>query len=95
MIHILARITAKPGSTEQVHAALLDLVSQTRREPGCKLYTLFQRDDEPTVFMTVEQWLDQASADAHMRTAHLAAAMAQAGPHLAAAPEIHRYTALA
>ncbi len=95
MIHILARITAKPGSTEQVRAALLELVRHTRQEPGCKLYTLFQRDDEPTVFMTVEQWLDQASAEAHMRTAHIAAAMAQTGPHLAAPPEIHAYAALA
>lgn len=45
--------------------------------------------------MTVEQWLDQASADAHLRSAHIAAAMVQAGPHLAAAPETHQYTALA
>ncbi|MHB1667172.1 MAG: putative quinol monooxygenase [Thiomonas sp.] len=85
MIHILARI----------RAALLGLVKHTRQEPGCKLGTLFQREDEPTVFMTVEQWLDQASADAHLRSAHIAAAMVQAGPHLAAAPEIHQYTALA
>lgn len=94
MIHILARITAKPGSAEVVSAALLALAKHTRQEAGCKLYTLFQREDEPTVFMTVEQWQDQASADAHLRTPHIAAALSQAGPHLAAAPEIHQFTAL-
>jgi quinol monooxygenase YgiN len=94
MIHILARITAKPGSAETVSAVLLELARHTRQEAGCKLYTLVQREDEPTLFMTVEQWQDQASADAHLRTPHIAAALTQAGPHLAVPPEIHRYNAL-
>lgn len=88
MIHVMARITVKPEFAAQARGILGTLVVATRKEAGCLAYELFQRPDAPHVFQTVEQWTDQATADAHMATPHVGAAIAAAGPMFAAPPEI-------
>lgn len=95
MIHVLARITVKPESAAAAREILLTLVSETRKEPGCRAYELFQRADAPHEFQTVEQWDDQASVDAHMASPHIGAAIAAAGPMFAAPPEIRAFDKLA
>ena len=40
-------------------------------------------------FHTVEQWKSQADVDAHMRTPHIATAMAEGEPMSAQPPAIH------
>ena len=40
-------------------------------------------------FHTMEQWKSQADVDAHMRTPHIAAAMAEGEPMSAQLPAIH------
>ncbi|MFD2271915.1 putative quinol monooxygenase [Undibacterium arcticum] len=64
----------------------------TRREPGCVSYDLFQNNDDPLEFVTIEHWTDQAAADAHLTAPHVVAAIANAGDLLAQPPAIHRYT---
>jgi quinol monooxygenase YgiN len=91
MIHILARIVARPDGAAAVEAALAELASHTRNEAGCISYEVFRRTEAQGEFMTVEQWRDVAATDAHMATPHVAAALAKVGALLAAAPEIHRY----
>ena len=88
MIHVLARITVQPDSADQALAILRKLAAQSRQEPGCISYQLYQQTRQSHVFQTVEQWRDQASVDAHMSTPHVAAAIAAAGPLFAAPPEI-------
>ena len=88
MIHVMARITVRPEFAAQAGEIMRTLVAATRKEPGCLAYELFQRPDAPHVLQTVEQWADQASADAHMATPHVGAAIAAAGPMFAAPPEI-------
>lgn len=94
MIHIMARITVKPESADAARAILVTLVNESRKEAGCHAYELFQRPDAPHVFQTVEQWADKASADAHMTTPHVAAAIAAAGPMFAAPPDILTFSKL-
>lgn len=43
----------------------------------------------------MEQWTNQAAADAHMATPHVADAIAKAGSLLAQPPLIHRFAQLA
>ena len=88
MIHVLARITVKPESTDAARDILATLVTETRKEAGCIAYQLLQRADAPHVFQTVEQWSTQAAVDGHMSSPHVAAAIAAAGPHFAMPPEI-------
>ena len=94
MIHIMARINVKPESAAAAKAILTTLVDASRKESACLSYALFQRPDAPHVFQTVEQWADQAAVDAHMKTAHVGAAIAAAGPMFTAAPEILAFSQL-
>ena len=94
MIHIMARINVKPESAAQAKAILTALVNESRKEAAYVAYALFQRPDAPHVFQTVEQWTDQAGADAHLKTAHVGAAIAAAGPMFTAAPEILAFSQL-
>ncbi len=95
MHHVLARITVKPEAAAAAAGLLLELVTQTRKETGCVAYALYQQAANPHIFQTVEQWVDQAAADAHMGTPHVGAAIAAAGPLFAAPPEIVAWSQLA
>lgn len=92
MIRIMARITAKAGSEAELREVLQVLLSPSRQESGCLSYELFHNQDNPLEFVTLEHWRDQAAADAHMTTAHLAKAIACATPMLAQAPTIDRFS---
>ena len=91
MVHVMASIVVRPEHAGAARALLADLAGKSRREPGCIAYELYQRPDQPHVFRTVEQWQAAADVDAHMKTAHVAAAIAAAGPMFAAPPEIVTY----
>jgi len=91
MIRIMARITARPGCAAQLFSVLQALLEPSREEAGCLGYDLFQNEDNPQEFVTVEQWRDQAAADAHLATRHVQQALALAGSLLAEAPHIDRF----
>ncbi|MCD2194695.1 antibiotic biosynthesis monooxygenase [Actinomycetospora endophytica] len=88
-LQVVAVITAKPGSEEIVQGALRDLVGATRQEEGCLSYELNRSAADGAVFVTVEQWREQADLDAHLQTPHLQKALEVAGEHLAVPPAIH------
>lgn len=94
MIHVMARITVRHEFSAPARDVMSALVNATREEAGCLAYELFQRPDAPHVFQTVEQWTDQAAADAHMATPHVGAAIAAAGPMFVAPPEILAFAKL-
>lgn len=94
MIRIMARITARMGSESELRSILQDLLGPSRQETGCVSYELFHNQDHPLEFVTVEQWSDQAAADAHLASAHVATAIALAGELLAQPPLIHRFSQL-
>ena len=95
MVKVIARISSKPDAAAQVRQILIDLVAPSRKEPGCLSYELFQDDENPVEFITVEQWSDSSAVAAHMATPHVGAAIAKAGSLLASAPVIHSFTQLA
>ncbi len=95
MLYVIATLTARPDTIDATREALAGLVEPTRAEAGCLGYTLTQSTDDPAVFRTVEQWTDQAAADAHMTTPHVGAALAAAGDLLGAAPDIRAFAIVA
>ena len=90
-IHLVARIVAKPDSVAALRTLLETLLAPTRQEAGCRRYILLQNQQEPTGFTFVEEWVDAAAIDNHMKSAHLQQAFAQAAGLLAARPDIQRY----
>jgi quinol monooxygenase YgiN len=94
MLHVMAVIHAQPQQSELVGRALATLAAQSRAEPGCVRYEVFQRNGEP-VWVTQETWTDAPAEAAHRAGPNVAAAFATVGMLLAAAPEIHPYTQMA
>lgn len=88
-LHVVATISAKPGSEDVVRAALSDLTEASRQEEGCLSYGLFESAAASGTFVTVEVWRGQADLEAHMQTPHVQAAIAAFGSHLASPPAIH------
>jgi quinol monooxygenase YgiN len=88
-VPVVAVLIAKPGSEAVVRAALEALVAPTRDEAGCQSYELYESAVAPGTFVTIESWGATSDLEEHMATPHVAAALAAAGEHLAAAPAIH------
>ena len=91
MVYVMASIVAQPEQAQAVRTLLAGLAAESRREPGCLSYEVFQRPDLPNVFRTVEQWQAIGDVDAHMRSPHVAKAIAAAQAMLAEPPEIVSY----
>ncbi|MEF8755070.1 MAG: putative quinol monooxygenase [Accumulibacter sp.] len=94
MIRIMARLAAHAGCEEKLQTVLVELALASRAEAGCLGYELFRNQDAACEFVTVERWSDQAAADGHLATAHVARAIEQAGALLAQPPLIHRFQQL-
>ena len=92
MVHVMASIEVQPEQAQAARTLLAGLAAESRREPGCLSYELFQRPDLPHVFRTVEQWQAAADVEAHMRTPHVGRTIAAGKTMFAAAPEIVSYT---
>ena len=88
MLKVVATLIAKPDKIEETKAALSSLVPPTQAEEGCISYELFQSADDPTEFVTIEEWVDEAAMGEHMASDHIAAALAVVPDILAAAPKI-------
>lgn len=91
-LHVVAIIPAKNGSEDTVRGLLTTLAEATRGEEGCLSYHLYESAAAPGTFITVEEWRDQDDLDAHMQSAHVGAAIAGAGEHLAGDIAIHPLT---
>ena len=89
MVHVMASIIFKPEHAAAAKKLLVELAAATRNEPGCIAYELYQRPDALHEFHTMEQWNSQGDVDAHMKTPHIAAALATGGPMFASPPAIH------
>lgn len=89
-LNVLAKISAKNGSEQAVHDALVELAEASRADAGCRSYLLYVSESDPTAFFTVEEWDGAESLDAHMVAPHVAESLRVVGPHLASDPDIHR-----
>ena len=86
---------SKPASIDETREVLLGLIEPTRAEDGCITYELHQNTADPTDFTFIEEWTDDASLDAHLESAHLAAAREKLGDLLAEPADIRRYRLIA
>ncbi|HJR58942.1 MAG TPA: putative quinol monooxygenase [Vicinamibacterales bacterium] len=92
VLGVVARILARPESAGLVREALRSLLEPTRAEVGCIIYELMQNEADPTDFTFYEEWTDAPALDAHARSPHIAAAFARLDGHLAAPPDVRRYS---
>lgn len=70
MIKIIARRIIRPECIEAFEALALELVRESKKEPGCLSYTLNRSSADPRVHLFVECWADQAAIEAHNASPH-------------------------
>lgn len=85
---VVAILQAKPETAEAAEALLRETIEATHAEAGCHLYALHVSKQDPTQFVIVECWEDQAALDAHFVTPHMGKLAGAAGDLLAAPPTI-------
>ena len=68
---MIAILDAKPGRVEEFRAAIVELVRQVRREPGCTVFTAYEARDTPGRFYLYEVYTDAAAFAAHLETDHV------------------------
>jgi quinol monooxygenase YgiN len=82
-VHVVAELVAQPGQEAAMRQLLTPFALQSRTEPGCLHYDLYEDAAAPGRFLTVEVWADKASIEAHMATPQIQAALPVLGPMLA------------
>lgn len=88
---VVAAFTAQPGKEEELGRRLLALVAPTRREAGSLLYHICRLDEQPAQWVVLENWLDRAAFDAHMRTPYVSDFMAAVPALCDGAPQLAFY----
>jgi quinol monooxygenase YgiN len=77
-VAVFSNASAKDGCEEELRSLLLDLVETSKSEPGVLSFKLHENIKKPGKFYLFELYKDQASADAHMKSSHMAKAMTKA-----------------
>ncbi|HKY93486.1 MAG TPA: putative quinol monooxygenase [Nevskiaceae bacterium] len=94
-IRVVARLVVQPQHVAAFKEGAVAVIAPTRKEPGCRSYTLLQNNADPTDFTFVEEWDSPDALSAHMKTPHIAGFLGTCGPMLAGAPDIRQYTLVA
>jgi autoinducer 2-degrading protein len=70
IVHV--HVHVRPESVEAFKAATLENARASVKEPGVARFDVVQSNDDPTRFVLVEVYKNEAAPDAHKRTTHYA-----------------------
>ena len=68
MIKVIAKFTVKADSIDTFKTITAKMIEPTRAEAGCLDYKLYQDQNDPTLFIFVEEWESGAALDAHLNS---------------------------
>jgi quinol monooxygenase YgiN len=66
----LVHLTVKPDRLDAFKTATLDNTRNSRAEAGIVQFALVQQQDDPTKFVIIEAFKDEAAVEAHRETPH-------------------------
>lgn len=92
MIFITAKFPVRPEDADDWPTISKSFTEATRAEPGCLWFEWSRSVDDPTVYVLVEAFRDDAAASAHVTSDHFFAAQQDLPPHLARTPDIVNFT---
>jgi quinol monooxygenase YgiN len=92
MIFITAKFRVLPQDADRWPEITADFTRATRGEPGCLWFDWSRSLDDPTEYVLVEAFRDDAAGAAHVQSGHFKAAQRALPPHLAQTPKIVNMT---
>lgn len=92
MIFITAKFRVRPEHADEWPEISRSFTEATRAEPGCLWYEWSRSLDDPTEYVLVEAFADEAAGAHHVTTEHFKAAQVDLPPHLAETPRIINVT---
>ena len=88
MIFITAKFRVRPEHADSWPAISAAFTDATRAEPGCLWFDWSRSLDDPTEYVLVEAFQDDAAGAAHVQSQHFRDAQASLPAHLAETPRI-------
>jgi quinol monooxygenase YgiN len=88
MIFITAKFKVLPEHADAWPDITADFTAATRGESGCLWFDWSRSLDDPSEYVLVEAFADDAAAGAHVNSAHFKAAQDTLPPHLVETPRI-------
>ena len=92
MIFITAKFRVRPEHADDWPAITLSFTEATRAEPGCLWYDWSRSLDDPTEYVLVEAFADDAAAVQHVTGDHFKTAQKELPPYLVETPRIVNFT---
>ena len=92
MIFITAKFRVKPTDADDWPKISGEFTAATRAEPGCLWFDWSRSLDDPTEYVLVEAFRDEAAGAAHVQSEHFAQACRSLPPHLVETPRIVNMT---
>lgn len=90
-IRVIALFKAKSGKTEALKTFLSRFIEPTLKEKGCMIYELHQNALDKSDFAFIEEWENEATLDAHLKSAHIQEALPKLPELIEGNPDIRRY----
>ncbi|MGH0030117.1 MAG: putative quinol monooxygenase [Myxococcota bacterium] len=91
MLVIAGTISIDPAKREEAIQAAIEMMEETRKEPGCISYTFSADLSEPGDFRIFEEWESQQALDAHFEAPHMAKFQGQMGGFGVRGMKVQRY----
>lgn len=88
MIFITAKFRVRPEDADRWPEITGPFTQTVRREPGCLWFDWSRSVDDPTEYVLVEAFRDQAAGVAHVQSEHFKEAQRTLPPHLVETPRI-------
>lgn len=91
MITIIAKNIVQDNQITKFKTLTEELILETRKEPGCISYSLFEDTKHRNILTFIEEWESQKAVDKHFNTSHFTRIVPQLKPLLSSAAEINLY----
>lgn len=88
MIFITAKFRVRPEDADRWPEIARPFTAATRAEPGCLWFDWSRSLDDPTEYVLVEAFRDDAAGAAHVQSEHFRQAQRDLPPHLVETPRI-------
>jgi quinol monooxygenase YgiN len=92
MIFITAKFRILPQEADRWPEISREFTEATRAEPGCLWFDWSRSVADPTEYVLVEAFGDDAAGAAHVQSEHFKQAQRTLPPHLAETPRIINFT---